>query len=88
MVWVHINEYYQSELYEGGVYNRVVEFLGSPPAAPIFKMLLGLGIVYSRNNQPMKLAVRGVKLFIGGYILSFIRDWIPYLILYKMNGNV
>lgn len=87
MVWVHVNEYYQHELYEGGVYNRVVEFLGSPPAAPIFMMLLGLGIVYSRNSEPMKLAIRGVKLIIGGYTLSFVRDWIPYLILYKMNGN-
>ncbi|MBR3772113.1 MAG: DUF1624 domain-containing protein [Clostridium sp.] len=87
MVWVHVNEYYQSELYEGGMYHRVVEFLGSPPAAPIFMMLLGIGIVYSRNSQPHTLAIRGAKLFMGGYILSFIRDWIPYLFLYHMNGN-
>ena len=27
MVWVHVNEYFQADLYHGGTYNRVVEFL-------------------------------------------------------------
>lgn len=87
MVWVHVNEYFQGEIYAGGVYNRVVEFLGSPPAAPVFMMLLGVGIVFSRNSTPKKMMERGVKLLIGGYALSFIRDVVPYYFLYKRSQD-
>lgn len=82
MVWVHVNEYYQGTLYHGGTYNRIVEFLGSPPAAPVFMILLGTGAVYSRSSTPKKLAVRGMKLLFGGYLFSFFRDAIPYALLY------
>ena len=87
MVWVHVNEYFQADLYHGGTYNRVVEFLGSPPAAPVFMLLLGVGIVFSRNSTPAKLATRGAKLLLGGYILSFIRDVVPYYFLYKREPD-
>lgn len=87
MVWVHVNEYYQGTAFYGSVYNRVVEFLGSPPAAPIFTILLGVGIVYSRKSGPRQLMIRGVKLLSGGYALSFLRDFIPYLILYNSSQD-
>ena len=87
MVWVHVNEYYQGDAYYGGTYNRLVEFLGSPPAAPVFMFLLGLGIVYARHNSPMHLAHRGFRLLIGGYVFSLFRDMIPYLILYKKEND-
>lgn len=87
MVWVHVNEYYQGTAFHGGVYNRIVEFLGSPPAAPIFTILLGTGIVYSRKSHPRQLVIRGMKLLVGGYVLSFLRDFIPYLILYRSSSD-
>lgn len=87
MVWVHVNEYYQGEQYHGGVYNTLVEFLGSPPAAPVFMILLGVGIVFSRNNSSRKLVERGFKLVAGGYLLSFVRDMIPYFIMYQQEND-
>lgn len=87
MVWVHVNEYYQSEAYEGGIYNRLVEFLGSPPAAPVFMFLLGVGVVYTRHKKASQLAARGVRLLIGGYVFSFVRDMIPWLIIYALEGD-
>lgn len=81
MVLVHVNEVYQSTDLEGGISNRIIEFLGSPPVAPIFMILLGLGIVYSRNNSSSNLFYRGISIFILGYALNFFRDFIPYSIL-------
>jgi uncharacterized membrane protein len=34
----------------------VIGFLGGPPAAPVFMMLLGVGIVYSARATPENLA--------------------------------
>lgn len=81
MVIVHVNEVYQSADFEGGLYERIIEFIGSPPAAPIFMLLLGVGLVYSKNNNSKALIKRGLFLFVGAYILNFIRDFIPYSIL-------
>lgn len=64
-----------------------MEFLGSPPAAPVFMFLLGAGIVYSRRNTPKRLFVRGIIILILGYVLNFIRDFIPYMILGKVDNN-
>lgn len=88
MIWVHVNETYLLEAVSGGIYSRVVEFLGSPPAAPVFMFSLGIGIVYSRRSTTANLFERGINLFLLGYILNFIRDFLPYYILFKMNNDI
>ena len=60
MIIVHVNEVYQNSNLEGGIYNRFIEFIGSPPAAPIFMFLLGVGIVYSKNISANILFNRGI----------------------------
>lgn len=87
MVWVHVNETYQSPTIEGGVYNRIIEFIGSPPAAPVFMLLLGLGIVYSRKSTAETLFKRGIILVVVGYILNILRDFIPYLLLSEVYSD-
>ncbi|MCR8744679.1 acyltransferase [Romboutsia lituseburensis] len=81
MVWVHVNEYYQSPKIEGGFYNRLVEFLGSPMSAPIFIILIGVGIVYSRRSTAKYLFKRGISLLLLGYGLNILMDFIPNIIL-------
>lgn len=81
MVWVHVNENYQSPSYEGGIYNRFIEFIGSPPAAPVFMFLLGAGIIYSKKSTPKYLLKRGIFMIILAYALNFFRDFIPYSLL-------
>ena len=68
-------------------YSRVIEFLGSPLAAPTFMILLGVGIVYSKNKDPKKQAVRGVKLLILHYILNFTAFGIPSLIRFILTQD-
>lgn len=86
MVLVHTGEVFQGE--SGALYERIVEFLGSPPAAPIFMMLLGVGIVYSRRNEAEELLKRGVKLLIAGYIFNVFREGIPYMLLAHRTGDI
>lgn len=86
MVLVHTGEYFQGE--SGELYERIVEFLGSPPAAPIFMMLLGVGIVYSKKNSAEELLKRGIILLIGGYIFNIFREGIPYMLLAKRTGDI
>lgn len=81
MVIVHVNEVYQSSSYEGGIYNRIIEFIGSPPAAPVFMFALGLGIIYSKKSTSKYLFKRGIFMIILGYTLNFVRDFIPYSLL-------
>ncbi|WP_051540129.1 acyltransferase family protein [Clostridium ihumii] len=88
MILVHTNEVFLAPKVELGSYNRIIEFIGSPPAAPIFMMLLGAGIIYSKKSDAKTLFKRGIWLFLLGYILNFIRDFIPYTILAKVSGDM
>ncbi|MGL4772245.1 MAG: heparan-alpha-glucosaminide N-acetyltransferase domain-containing protein [Clostridium sp.] len=88
MIFVHVTEEYQSTLVDGGIYNRVLEFVASPPAAPIFMLALGVGVVYSRKSNSTTLFKRGV-FFLGlGYLLNFFRDFIPYSLLGKTTNDI
>ncbi len=78
MVLVHTTEYFYNG--ESSLANSVIEFLGSPPAAPVFMLALGVGIVYSRNSSPEKLALRGCKMFILSYVYNFFVYAFPHLI--------
>lgn len=88
MIIIHVNELYQSKTLETGMYNRVIEFIGSPPAAPIFMMMLGIGIVYSKKSNAKILFKRGLILLVLSYILNIFRDFIPHLILAKVNNDI
>src|SRR5690554_406766 len=56
--------------------NRVIVFLGSPPAASVFMFALGVGLVYTRKNTPRELALRGLRVLLLGYALAFFRDFL------------
>jgi len=61
------------------------DIIGSEPAAPVFMALMGISAVYSRHQRPIDLLKRGIILFISGYILSFFRSLLPYLIFGEIN---
>ena len=50
------------------------DFLGSYLAvAHAFMFCMGVGFVYSRNNEPRALLARGIRIYIMGYVLNFFR---------------
>lgn len=87
MVLVHIFELYADPMLEETIHAQIVEFLGSPPAAPVFMVLLGIGIVYSKRNTAEQLLKRGFSILILGYVLNFFRDLIPYSLLATLQSD-
>lgn len=57
-----------------------VYFFGTIPAAPIFLLLMGASLAFSRRSTPSGLFWRGLKLIGLGYLLSALRFVVPLLI--------
>ena len=85
MVTIHVAE--EISGFPTGGFSHFLTIAGGPLAAPTFMMLLGIGIVYSRNSDPKKLAMRGLSLFALHYALNFASFGIPYLILYAQTTD-
>lgn len=73
MVVVHIYEETELGSTSASAASYVVEFVGSPLAAPVFMFCMGIGLVYSRHSDARFLARRGVKLLLIGYGLNLYR---------------
>ena len=84
MVLVHSSEYFYSGATPAA--NAVIEFLGSPPAAPVFMLALGVGVVYSKNATSEHFFRRGCQMFILSYVYNFFVYALPHLINY-VNWN-
>ncbi|BBI34176.1 acyltransferase family protein [Cohnella abietis] len=87
MIAVHVLEAFSTASVMESNIGWLVEFLGGPPAAPVFMFLLGIGIIYSKKSTARNLLNRGLILLLGGYLLNFIRGTLPNLILYWKNGQ-
>jgi len=60
------------------------DIIASEPGAPVFMMLMGISIVFSRKQDAKSFLKRGIILFIGGYLLNFARSF-PYW--FMENGD-
>jgi uncharacterized membrane protein len=87
MIAVHVLEVFSNEHVIGSLYGSITEFLGGPPAAPVFMFLLGVGIIYSTKSEPHILFKRGLIIFLAGYLLNILRGSIPNLIGYILTNN-
>lgn len=54
-----------------------ISILGGPPAAPVFMLLMGASVAFSRHADPRSLATRGVFLIAAGYGLNLARGTVP-----------
>ncbi|MDR3291604.1 MAG: hypothetical protein LBT10_05565 [Methanobrevibacter sp.] len=88
MVQIHIIECFQNKIPIDSSYGMIANFLGSPPAAPIFIALLGAVIFYSRKNTPKALFNRGWHFLIWGYVFNFVAWTMTTLILYLKTSDV
>ena len=81
MIVVHVFDHMVNP--GSGILLCVVEFFGCPPAAGVFMFSMGLGMVFTRHDEPREFAARGIKLLIMGYVLNFFRETILILL-----GNI
>ena len=84
MVIIHVIEEMSSVEFTAlpsGFWENFIQFGAGPLAAPVFVFAMGIGIVYSRKQEPIQLFKRGVKLLIVALCLNICRDVIPRLIV-------
>ena len=78
MIAVHTLQVYANPEVTSSLLGKIISFLGGPPAAPVFMTLMGFSFVYSKKSALKSKLVRGLKVFLSGYMLNLLRGVIPY----------
>lgn len=78
MIAVHTLEVFANPEVKNSVFGQFIEFLGGPPAAPVFMTLMGFSFIYSRQSELKPKLLRGLKIFLSGYVLNIVRGVIPF----------
>ena len=61
--------------------------LGGPFAAPVFMFLMGNGIVYSKNQDPIYLIKRGISMILLGFVVNIGEFFLPHYLAGKLLGE-
>ena len=85
MIAVHTIEVFGTTELRQSITGELIEFLGGPPAAPVFMTLMGLSMVLAGKNDPKRQLERGLKIFLSGYILNLIRAVLPLQLMLYFN---
>jgi len=85
MVMVHVLEEISLENVQDSLFGEILEFLGGPPAAPVFMFLMGTSFVFSARSDLKQGVIRGVKLLALAYLMNFLRGTLPAWITLWLN---
>ena len=81
MIFVHTYEAHwfleNSEEGAGFICAWIIEFLGGVPAAPLFMLAMGVGVVYSKRSTAMTYLKRAAQIFGLGILVNFFQQWVP-----------
>lgn len=78
MIAVHTLDVFACQEVKNSVLGQIIEFLGGPPAAPVFMTLMGFSFIFSRKSALKPKLFRGIKIFLAGYLLNILRGVIPF----------
>jgi uncharacterized membrane protein len=87
MIAVHTLMVFANDQVRDSWFGQIVDFLGSPPAAPVFMFLLGTGLVFSRRSDPRSLFRRGLLLLGLGYVLTALRLVLPLYVALALGHD-
>ena len=65
----------------------IAHLLGGPFAAPVFMFSMGVGMVYSRNQDPGYMIKRGIKLMLLGLVVNVGEFILPHFLAGKLLGE-
>lgn len=65
----------------------IAHLLGGPFAAPVFMFCMGVGMVYSRNQDPGYMIKRGIKLMLLGLVVNVGEFILPHFLAGKLLGE-
>ena len=88
MIAVHTLEVFASSEVKHSIFGQVIEFLGGPPAAPVFMTLMGFSFIYSRSTGLKAKVIRGIKIFLSGYVLNVLRGVVPFKLATHWGSDV
>jgi uncharacterized membrane protein len=77
MILVHALGHYGNEASWLTPVGGVLVFLGGPAAAPVFMVLMGASLAFSRRSSPGAIARRGLWLLALAYTLNVLRGALP-----------
>ena len=86
MIFLHCyfaTSYFANDL-SLGLTRLVSQLFGGPFAAPVFMFAMGVGMVYSKNQEPSYLIKRGIKLLQLGFFVNIGEFFVPYF----LSGNL
>ena len=63
------------------------DYLAQSVGASGFMICMGVGIVYSRNAEPIDYLKRGVNLLVVGQLLNLFRYGLPFILGYVISGD-
>ena len=69
MIQVHLMELFTRQDIYDGFAGKLSLFLGGVPAAPVFMIIMGYFLAFGQK-KPVKMMIRGVKLFMAGMVLN------------------
>jgi len=88
MIAVHTLQVFASKEVKNSVFGQIIEFLGGPPAAPVFMTLMGFSFIYSRKSELKPKLLRGFKILLSGYVLNILRGVIPFALCNYLKMDV
>jgi uncharacterized membrane protein len=77
MILVHALGHYGNAASWSTPIGGVLVFLGGPAAAPVFMVLMGASLAFSRRSSPRAIARRGLWLLALAYTLNVLRGALP-----------
>jgi hypothetical protein len=80
MILVHVEITFSTAEVDKSVFGQIIEFLGGPPAAPVFMAMMGVSFCLSRNRDLKSGVMRGLKIFLLGYVLNILRGVLPIML--------
>ncbi|WP_375056394.1 heparan-alpha-glucosaminide N-acetyltransferase domain-containing protein [Zobellella sp. DQSA1] len=85
MMLVHVMDFYGQPGIGETAFGKIIKFLGSPPAAPIFTFIMGIFIASSSRQSLASGLARAAWLLALGYMLNLARGSLPMWLSLQMG---
>ena len=87
MILVHVQGNYSLITLQKSSFGFIIDILGGILTAPVFMLVLGVGIIFSKKSEPKLLLKKGLIIFCLGYLLNLLREVIPNYLFWKITRD-
>lgn len=87
IVWMILLHTYEDLASDTNLISETLDYICEFVGAAAFMICMGIGIRYSRSQEPGNYIHRGFEIFTVGQLLNLLRNSIPNLIAYWIKGD-